>query len=83
MVGLHLSRQHTTGEREAHDDADVSFDGGGEEIGDLILAEDVEDRLDRGELWMRQREVRLFHRLDAGAEILDEAVVLEVFEPRK
>lgn len=76
-----LPGEQAAGERESHDDAHALFFGDGEKLGDGLLAEDVEDNLQAGEVRLLQADESFLHRLDARAVVFDFALFLESAEP--
>ena len=69
------------GEGEADDEGDAFLGGEVEKFVDGLLAEDVEDDLEAGEVVLLEAGAGFVHGFDADAEVADEAFGLEFAEP--
>ena len=80
-VERELAGERPAGERQAHDERDPPIKRGRKQDLGGLLAEEVEDDLQRGEAGLLQADERLVHRLDAGTEAEDFPLIAEFAKP--
>src|SRR5690606_35901946 len=82
FLGLaELARAQAAGQRQPYDDADIGRLGLRQQVRSGVLAENVEDDLQRAEARRFEAEQALRDGLDAGAIGADQALLFEVVEP--
>ena len=78
-----LSRQQTTGKRKSNDNAHPPGPGLGQKLADELLPENIEDDLKRKKAFLLKTDKPFLHGLDAGAEVPDQALLLDATQPIK
>src|SRR5450830_726035 len=77
----HLATQQATRQRQPHDNAYPELPGPWQQGVQRLLAEDVEDDLQRAQAFLLQTDQAFFNAFHAGAETTDQTVVAQLAQP--